>query len=86
MAFFMHSYISDRWDGMNGVYLGKDWIESDQLFKMYEIENPKEILYFMKLYDGLVAKQRYEVGERKRKTAERQSGNAGKTYTHNVRG
>lgn len=85
MAFFMHGYISDRWDGMNGVYLGKNWIEAEYLFKIYGIQEPREILYFMKIYDGLIAEKRFEAAERERKKAERKS-DAGKNYTHNVKG
>ena len=43
VAFFMHNLISDKWDGMSGTYLGKNWIETVQIFDIYEIENKKEI-------------------------------------------
>jgi hypothetical protein len=26
VAFFMFDLLSDRWDGMSGTYLGKDWV------------------------------------------------------------
>lgn len=85
MAFFMSDLVSERWEGMSGTYMGKNWIETEQLFKLYEIENPKEILYFMKIYDSIVQKKRGQDQERKRKKEERKSG-GGKTYTHNVQG
>ena len=87
VAFFMHQLISDRWDGMSGTYLGKNWIETVQIFDLYEIENRKEILYFMQLYDGTIMKYRSDEQQAKRKAEERKRQQAsGKTYAHNVKG
>ncbi len=86
VAFFMFSLLSDRWDGMSGTYLGKDWAQCTQLFDLYEVEDRKVILYFMKLYEGTLMKHRMEEAERKRKAEERKSKAGGKTYTHNVKG
>lgn len=85
VAFFISDQISDRWDGMSGSYLGKNWIEVEPLFKLYKIDNPKEIFGFMQLHDMYVMKRRFEEAERKRKAKE-QKAPAGKNYTHNVRG
>lgn len=50
VAFLFYSLLSDRWDGMNGVYLGKDWNALDTLFNVYEIEKDRSvILHFMKM-------------------------------------
>ena len=35
VAFFMFDLLSDRWDGMSGMYLGKDWSSAQFLFKLY---------------------------------------------------
>jgi len=87
VAFFMHQLISDRWDGMSGTYLGKNWVETVQIFDLYEIENKKEILYFMQMYDGVIMKYRSDEQQVKRKAEERKRQQAsGKTYTHNVKG
>lgn len=87
VAFFMHQLISEKWDGMSGTYLGKNWGETAQIFELYEIDNKKDILYFMQLYDGVIIKYRADAQEKKRKAEERKRQQAsGKTYTHNVKG
>ncbi len=87
VAFFMHQLISDRWDGMSGTYLGKNWIETVQVFDLYEIDDRKEILFFMQLYDGTIMRYRSDEQQVKRKAEERKRQQAsGKTYTHNVKG
>ena len=86
VAFFMFNLLSDRWEGMSGSYMGKDWSHCSQLFSLYEVEEPKIIMYFMKLYEGLLVQHRAEEAERKRKASERKNQTAGKTFTHNVRG
>tara|TARA_B100000214_G_scaffold266937_1_gene197833 strand:- start:13164 stop:13526 length:363 start_codon:yes stop_codon:yes gene_type:complete len=86
VAFFMFNLLSDNWDGMSGTYLGKDWSHCDHLFSVYEIEDPKITMYFMKLYENIVVGHRLEEANRKRKAEERKAQQAGKTYAHNVRG
>ncbi len=86
VAFFMFDLLSDRWDGMSGTYLGKDWSTCLQLFEVYEVEDTKNTIFFMKLYEAILMKHRMEEQERKRKAAERKQQQAGKTYAHNVRG
>tara|TARA_B100001996_G_scaffold304454_1_gene245374 strand:+ start:473 stop:775 length:303 start_codon:yes stop_codon:yes gene_type:complete len=87
VAFFMHQLISDRWDGMSGTYLGKNWIETVQIFDLYEIDDRKEILFFMQLYDGTIMRYRSDEQQAKRKAEERKRQQAsGKTYAHNVKG
>jgi hypothetical protein len=85
VAFFMYNLLSDVWDGMSGMYMGKDWSSADFIFKTYKIENPKETLYFMKLYEREVISQRAEEAERRRKAEERKA-SSGKNFTHNVKG
>tara|TARA_B100000953_G_C17989330_1_gene411576 strand:- start:320 stop:646 length:327 start_codon:yes stop_codon:yes gene_type:complete len=86
VAFFMFSLLSENWDGASGTYLGKDWAQCTQLFEVYEVEDPKTTMYFMKLYEHVLVKYRMEKAEEKRKQEERKSQQAGKSYTHNVRG
>jgi len=85
VAFFIYGMISDKWDGMSGSYLGKDWNEVHKMFDLYSIDDRVEVLYFMQVYDALIMKQRFENQKRKEKQREQQRG-GGKTYTHNVRG
>ena len=86
VAFFMFSLLSDNWDGSSGTYLGKDWAQCLQLFEIYKIEDTRTTIYFMKMYEAILVKHRMEKAEEKRKQEERRSQQAGKTYTHNVRG
>jgi hypothetical protein len=86
VAFFIFSFLSDNWDGMSGTYLGKDWTQCNQLFELYEVENKKETLFFMKLYENVIVSYRAEEVDKKRKAEERKAKSAGggKQYTHNV--
>lgn len=87
VAFFVYSYLSDVWEGMSGSYMGKDWSHIDTLFTLFEIEDPKIVLYYMKMYEGIVIEHRAEEAERKRKADDRKRQQAsGATYTHNVKG
>jgi len=84
VAFFIFSLLPDRWDGMSGLYMGKDWASADFLFQVYDIENPKEIIYFAKLYENIIVNHKAEQQERRRKEDERKAKSGGKQYTHNV--
>ena len=86
VAFFMFSLFSDNWDGASGSYLGKEWSQCPQLFELYEIQDPKTTMYFLKLYENIVVKHRLDKSEERRKQAERKTQLGGKTYTHNVQG
>ena len=86
VAFFMFSLLPDHWEGMSGTYMGKYWDGIDYFFKVYGVENPKQILYFMKLYENTLVSYRAEKAEQKRKADERKSKSGGKNYTHNVKG
>ena len=86
VAFFMSTLLSDRWDGQSGTYLGKEWVQCNQLFQLYGIEEPKTILFFMKMYEAVVVTQRLQAQNERQKNEERKSQQGGKTYTHNVRG
>jgi len=83
VAFFMYSLLSDVWEGMSGVYMGKDWSSAEFVFKTYEVENPKEILYFMKMYERETVSQKAEETEKKRKEAEKRAKSGGKNFTPN---
>ena len=37
LAFFIHSLLPDRWDGMSGSYMGKDWSAIGTLLDIHNI-------------------------------------------------
>ena len=86
VAFFIFDLLSDVWEGMSGTYMGKDWSHCNQLFELWEVEDPKVVMYFMKLLERTVMQKRGEDSERKRKADERRAKSGGKNYTHNVKG
>ena len=86
-AFFMFSLLPDHYEGMSGTYMGKYWDGIDYFFKLYDVEEPRITLYFMKMYEGIIITHRAEEAERKRKADERRSkAGGGKNFTHNVKG
>ena len=51
-AFLLHSLLSDRWEGMSGYYMGKDWSPLSQLLDIQEVEDKKTVTYFLKHVEG----------------------------------
>lgn len=86
VAFFIFALLSDRWEGMSGSYLGKDCTCLNDIFDLYEVEDRREVFYFMKMYESLIVQKRAEEQESQRKAAEKKSAGSGKNYTHNVKG
>ncbi len=85
VAFFIYDFLDDVWAGMSGTYLGKNWGSVEFLFDLYNVEDQKEMLYIMKLYEGINVKHRHEKAEQEEKKRKRASSGA-KNYTHNVKG
>ncbi len=71
---------------MSGSYLGKKWDNIEYLFSLYDVHEPKTVLYIMKIYEGIIVDYKADKAERKRKAEERRSAGGGKNYTHNVKG
>lgn len=86
VAFFIFGFLEDNWDGMSGTYLGKNFGNIEYLFNLYDIEEPKVILTFIKLWEGLLIEFRADKATRKRKADERKSAGGEKNFTHNVKG
>ena len=87
VAFFMFSLLPDYWEGMSGTYMGKHWNGIEYFFNLYDVDNPRTILYIMKMYEGKIIESRAEKAEKQRKAAERKAATSGgKQYTHNVKG
>ena len=71
VAFFMFDLLSDKWDGMSGMYLGKDYSSINFLLDLYEVDDKKDVIYFLKAYENLIINERAEESERRRKANER---------------
>ena len=69
-AFLIHSLMPDRWDGMNGVYMGKDWAALGSLLDIYEVESKKEVVFFIKYIEHYNSQQLNDKAEQQRKKAE----------------
>ena len=51
MAFFIYSLLQDTWDGMNGMYMGKNLSGLAMLLDIYEIEDKKSVVFFLQIID-----------------------------------
>ena len=51
MAFFIYSLLQDTWEGMNGMYMGKNLSGLSTLLDIYEIEDKKTVVYFLTMID-----------------------------------
>ena len=86
-AFFMLGFLPDVWEGMSGTYMGKDWSSLEYFFNLYEIEEQKVIVTFMKLYERILVNYRIEQQKQQAKKAERsKSARSGSNFTHNIKG
>jgi len=86
VAFFIFGLLEDNWDTMSGIYLGKKWGSVEYFFNLYEVQEPKVILQFMKIYENIIVEYKHQKAEEKRKAEKRRSAGGGKNYTHNVQG
>ena len=73
LAFFIHSLLPDRWDGMSGSYMGKDWSAVGTLLDIHDIEYKKTVIFFLKYIDIYASNQINEEMDAKRKQAERKT-------------
>mgnify|MGYP003144788143 CR=1 FL=1 len=78
LAFHIHDMMPDRWDGMSGFYLGKDWSSLTVLFDTYEIEDKQTILFFVKVIEGEHSSVINEEVKRKQDARQRQAKSGGK--------
>lgn len=86
VAFFIFGFLEDVWEGMSGSYMGKNWNNIEYLFNLYDVQDPRTILYIMKMWEGIIIAYRAEKANNKRKADKRKSAGGGKKYTHNVKG
>lgn len=73
---------------MSGTYMGKNWDSIEYIMSLYEIQDPRIVFRFMKMYEIELVNYRAQEAEKRRKAEERKAKSAGggKTYTHNVKG
>ena len=82
LAFFVYSFLPDRWEGMSGSYLGKDWSSVGEVFQVYEIEEQKVVFTLCKHLERFNIEKAAADAEKRRKRTE----SKGKNYTHKVSG
>lgn len=86
MAFFIYSLMPDRFEGMSGTYMGKDWAALLPLLEIYEIENKKEVVLFLKHIENEHSTQINTEQKRKQDAKMRQSkANTGGISSSNVK-
>ena len=85
-AFLIFNYMPDRWEGMSGSYMGKEWSSIDFFLNLFGIEDKKTVVFFISRIEYFRVQQLNEKMEKKRKAEERKAKSGGKQYTHNVQG
>ena len=56
-GFQVWGYLTDNWDGMNGVYFGKHMSGIQDIMNILEVVEQKEVLKIVKLIDGKYSKE-----------------------------
>jgi len=56
-AFDVWNYLTDQWDGMNGVYFGKQMAGIQDIMNILGIVEQREVLKIVKIIDGKYAKE-----------------------------
>ena len=72
-AYTLHELLSDRWDGMNGYYLGKDYSALKTYMDVIDVENEVVSLYFLKHIDYYNSKITNEKIKQKRDAEKRRA-------------
>jgi len=86
VAFFVYSLLEDNWEGMSGSFLGKIWSSVEFYFNTYEVNNRREVIFFMKTIENITINHRAEEQAKKAKERERKApSGGGKNYAHNVK-
>lgn len=71
VAFFIFTYLSDRWDGASGTYMGKDWSSLQIIFDMFEVEDRSFIFQLLKIIEVATIDKTNDRLSQKRKATER---------------
>ena len=74
LAFLIHDLLPDRWEGMSGSYLGKDWSAVGVLLDSYNIDTDRQIiLFFIKAIDNINSRLINKSLEEERKKRDKKS-------------
>jgi len=58
-AMNIHAILPDKWEGMSGTYMGKDYILLPYLAEeVYKVDNKAQLVQFITLIDRLIMAQR----------------------------
>ena len=76
LAMSIHEVLPDRWDGMSGSYLGKDWSSVGTYLDAYETEDKPTVLLFIKILDVEFSKVVNENLDTERKKRDRKDSQA----------
>jgi len=85
VAFLLHDLLPDRWDGMSGSYMGKDFSSIGTLLDIWKVKDKKTCLYFIKHIEERNTDKINKAQERKRKASENKA-KAGAKPGINVQG
>ncbi len=73
LAFLIYDHLPDRWEGMSGSYLGKEWSAVGTLLDTYKVEERKVILFFIKAIDNINSRLINKSLEEERKKRDKKS-------------
>lgn len=73
MAFLLHDFLPDRWDGMSGSYMGKDFSSIGTLLDIWKVKDKKTCLQFIKHIEARHSRKINLEGEKRRKAAEQKA-------------
>ena len=85
VAFLLHDLLPDRWEGMSGSYMGKDFSSIGTLLDIWKVKDKKTCLYFIKHIEARNTDKINKAQERKRKASENKA-KAGAKPGINVQG
>jgi hypothetical protein len=70
VAFLLHDLLPDRWDGMSGSYMGKDFSSLGTLLDVWDVKDKKSTIYFIKHIEARNTDKINKKLERQRKSQE----------------
>jgi len=71
VAFFIYSYLPDKWDGASGTYMGKDWSSLQIIFNLFQVEDQAFIFQLLKIIESVTVDVTNDKISQKRKASER---------------
>ena len=75
IALFIHSLLPDIWDGAGGNYFGKNWNALGIILDVYEVENSKDVILFLRYIDSLnIAKKNKDLAKQRKREETKNKG------------